>query len=331
MADIQRHQIIRKIIVAFGNLFNSIPLVRYNPDGTESERIIVSLSYAAKEQYIKRWYDDPELNSKVQVVIPQLSYEMTNVNYDASRKQNTNIKNFAHTQEGTFSQYNPVPYNFDFELALYSRSIEDATQIVEYILPYFTPDYTIKVNLIPEMGLVKEIPIILNNTIRDVVYEGDRESDTRRIIWTFQFTVKGFIFGRVSDVSDKLITHSITSILDYASSDDIFDLTLNPSTGTGTYKVGELVYQGPSIPIATASGRVVSHNTTNNILKIKNINGNFVSNMPLVGSQSRTSYLYTQYSPAANNKLIQIDTTVSPPGANVSSNWKANTVITEFS
>jgi len=216
-------------------------------------------------------------------------------------------------------------------LSLYSRSIEYGTQIVAYVLPFFTPDYTLKVNLIREMGLVKEIPIILNNSIREVIYEGDRESDTRRIIWTFHFTVKGFIFGKVSDVSDKLITHSITSILNYATPNDVFELTINPSTGTGSYKVGELVYQGPSVTLATARGRVVSHDTSTNILKINNINGNFVSNMPLIGSQTHTSYLYTQYSPSANGKLIQIDTTVSPPGANVASNWKANTVITEFS
>ena len=138
--------------------------------------------------------------------------EMMGMSYDATRKQITNFKNFAHTSEGTFSQYNPVPYNFDFDLNLYSRTFEDAHQVVEHIISYFTPDYTIKVNLIPELGIVKELPILLNSVDRDVDYEGDREDNPRRIIFTFHFTVKGFIFGKVSDATNKLITHSITNV-----------------------------------------------------------------------------------------------------------------------
>ena len=123
---------------------------------------------------------------------------MMGMSYDASRKQITNFKNFSHTSEGTFSQYNPVPYNFDFDLSLYSRTFEDAHQVVEHIISYFTPDYTIKVNLIPELGVIKELPILLNSIDRDVDYEGDREDNPRRIIFTFHFTVKGFIFGKTS-------------------------------------------------------------------------------------------------------------------------------------
>lgn len=326
--NIIHNDVIRKIVLAFGNLFSQVPIVRYKNDTEEFERFIISLIYAPKEQYVHRLNDDPELDSKVQVVIPTLSYEMMGMRYDSSRKQITNIKNFSHGTDGTLSQYNPVPYDFDFDLNLYARTFEDAHQVVEHIVSYFTPDYTIKVNLIPSMGIVRELPIILNSIDRDIEYEGDRESSTRRIIFSFHFTVKGFIFGKTSDVSDKLITHTITNIYNKINVGDVFTFAL-ANTGTGVYKSGELVYQGASVNLSTASAKVVHYDSTNNLLQIKEVQGNIVSSYPLIGSQSGASYRYTSYSPAPG-KVVRIDTTVDPVGANVVSNWTANTVITEY-
>ena len=189
MSTPQYNRVIRKIVVGFGNLFNEINLVKYNPDASEAERFLIPIAYATKERYVMRLEDDLDLDKKVQVALPRLSFEMTGLSYDSSRKQNTNIKNFAQTSAGVVAQYNPVPYNFDFSLYLYVRNIEDATQVLEHIIPYFTPDYTIKLNLIPEMGIVKEIPVILNRTQHEILYEGDRDQQTRMIIWTLNFTV----------------------------------------------------------------------------------------------------------------------------------------------
>lgn len=329
MANIIHNDVIRKIVLAFGNLFSQIPLVRYKDNDTnEVERFIISLIYAPKEQYVHRLNDDPELNARVQVVIPSLSYEMMGMSYDSTRKQITNFKNFSSTPDGIFSQYNPVPYNFDFDLSLYSRTFEDAHQIVEHIISYFTPDYTIKVNLVPSMNIVKELPILLNSVDRDVDYEGDRESNPRRIIFTFHFTVKGFIFGKITDATNKLITHSITSIYNEIGYNDEFEFVLSGS-GQGTYRNKELVYQGVSPNMATASGTVIGHDTTNNILRVSNISGNFIPTEYIIGAQTKTKYHYTSSSPSPG-KMAQIDITVDPPGANVSSNWTANTTITEL-
>ena len=323
------NNIIRKIVLSFGNLFSQIPLVRYDTNGNEKERFIVSLIYAPKEQYVHRLNDDPELNSRVQVVIPTMSYEMMGMNYDAARKQITNVKNYSQSASGTLSQYNPVPYNFDFDLNLYARTFDDAHQIVEHILSYFTPDYTIKINYIPSMGIVKEVPVILNSVDRDVDYEGDRETGPRRIIFTFHFTVKGFIFGKITDVTNKLITHTITNVYEESSPDALYAFTLNPS-GYGTYKVGEFAYQGTSLRDSTANAKVVRHDTTNDILYLTNLTGDFISTSPLIGSLTNANYHFTSSSPNANNAIATIDVTVTPAGANVNSNWSANTVITEY-
>ena len=148
MADTTYNRMIRKLTVAFGDLFSNITLVRYNPDESEQERFIVPLDYAAKELYVVRLEGDPNLDKKVQMTLPRMSYEMNGLSYDSSRKQITNIKNFFGSGSNVTSQYMPVPYNFDFSLYLYVRNIEDGNQIIEHILPFFAPDYTIKVNMV---------------------------------------------------------------------------------------------------------------------------------------------------------------------------------------
>jgi hypothetical protein len=316
---------IRKLVVGFGNLFNDITLVRYKPDLTELERFMVPIAYASKESYVMRLEEDLDLDKKVQMTLPRLSFEMTGLSYDSSRKQNTNVKNFASSASGVKSQYNPVPYNFDFNLYLYVRNIEDGTQILEHIIPYFTPDYTIKLNMVPEMGIIKEIPVVLNSCVSDITYEGNREKDPRMIIWTLNFTVKGHIFGK--STLTGLITRSITSIYNNITDADIIEFSMNSASGNGTYQIGETVYQGYTTQTSTATARVVLW--TNNKLHLNNINGNFISTEPIYGVNTRANYKFSSYN-IVPQKFVQIDTTPKPLTANATSSYTANTVITEY-
>jgi hypothetical protein len=142
------------------------------------------------------------------------------------------------------------------------------------------------------MGIIKEVPVILNSTSQDIDYEGGYERDTRVIIWTLSFTVKGHIFGKITD-SGGPITHSITSIYNQIDENDVIQFTINPNSGVGTYQIGETVYQGFSAPLAIATGKVVSFN--NNLLQLKNINGNFVSSLPIRGVKTNANYMFTSY------------------------------------
>jgi len=314
MANVTYNRIVRKLVVGFGNLFNDITLVRYNPDNTEAERFIVPIAYAPKELYVQRLEGDPTLDKKVQLTLPRLSFEMVGLTYDPTRKQNTNFKSFAQTTGGTVSQYNPVPYNFDFNLYLYVRNIEDGTQVIEHILPYFTPDYTIKLNLVPEMGIVKEIPVVLNSTTHETTYEGPRDSDTRTIIWTLNFTVKGYVFGQIS--SAGLIHTSITNIYNEITPQDkvIFNMA---HTGVGEYQIGEIVYQGYNAKMSTATGKVVDFG--NGQLHLTNISGNFVSNQPIVGMVSNSNYQFTSYQ-IAPMKFAEVIITPNPTDATGNNN-----------
>ena len=327
MANVFYNRIIRKLVVGFGNMFNDITLVRYNPDNSEAERFLVPIAYAAKEHYVLRLEEDFNLDKKVQMTLPRLSFEMTGMTYDATRKQNTNTRNFSQSSGGSVGQYTPVPYNIDFSLYLYVRNIEDGTQVIEHILPYFTPDYTIKLNMIPEMGIVKEVPVILNGVTQDITYEGDRSSDPRMIIWTLNFTVKANFYGPVSSVG--LIKNSITNIYNDITPDDIISFTINASTGIGSYQVGETVYQGYTIGTATATATVVSWDNNNHILRLNNIQGNFVSNRPIYGFVTNANYLFTSYD-LPPQKWVTINSVPNPANANSTTPYIANTTITEY-
>ena len=325
MADPFYNRIIRKMVVGFGNLFNNITLVRYNPDQTEQERFVIPISYASRELYVKRLLEDPDLDKKVQMSLPRFSFEMTGFSYDADRKQNTNIKNYAVKGNSPVSQYNPVPYNFDFSLYLYTRNIEDATQALEQILSYFTPDYTIKLNLIPDMGIVKEIPVILKDVNQDIEYEGDMTHDTRVIIWTLNFTVKGFIFGAVSPTGG-IIKTTFSNIVDISPDKIIFGM--DSTSENIPYKVGETVYQGYSAHVALATATVKSW--ANNALTLTNLSGNFVSTLPITGIESLASYKILSADTRLSLRSI-VTTYVDPLSANVNSNtYTIQTNITEF-
>ena len=97
MANITYNRMIRKLTVAFGDLFNNITLVRYNLNESEQERFLVPLDYATKELYVMRLQGDPDLDKKVQMTLPRMSYEMNGLSYDSSRKQITNIENLKYS------------------------------------------------------------------------------------------------------------------------------------------------------------------------------------------------------------------------------------------
>jgi hypothetical protein len=305
---------IRKIAIAFGDLFNNITLVRYNPDESEQERFLVPIDYATKELYVMRLQSDPDLNKKVMMALPRMSYELSGMKYDSSRKQITNTKNFYTNQNTstTSYQYAPVPYDFSFRLYLYVRNIEDGNQSIEHILPFFAPDYTLKVNLIPELGVVKEIPVILNTTDFNIDYQGDMNADTRIIIWTLDFTVKGFIFGAQTD-NAKLIQTSITNVYNdiHGSQNVVFNM--NPS-GTGDYQIGETVYQGTPYELSYTKATVVAWSKLNHQLYVKNLVGNFVSGQPVIGVNSGTSITFTDFKV---EPLLDVQIVATPSGTTI--------------
>ena len=193
------HQTIHKYVAAFGTLFNDINIERKNSSGTVIERVKVPLAYGPRQKWILALSDTTDQRRVLAARLPRIGFALTGVNYDSVRKLNTVIRNVAANTASTgsvLSQYNPVPYNFDFELFILVNNAEDGTQILEQILPYFTPEFTVTINTIPDMGIKADVPIVLNSASQSDEYEG--ELATRRtIIWTLSFLLKGFVYPDV--------------------------------------------------------------------------------------------------------------------------------------
>jgi hypothetical protein len=211
---------IRKVVVAFGTMFNDIELVRFQKDGTSKERFKVPLTYGPKEKYITRIKSDPNLTKSVSTVVPRISFNLNGLSYDSNRKQITTLQNFAKgsTNNSLKTQYVGVPYDFQFSLSIYVRNTEDGTQILEQILPFFTPDFTVTVDFVSGVAEKVDIPVILNSVTSTEDYEGTMET-TRLLLWDLDFTAKGYVFPRVNDDgSSKLIRVVNTNFHDMDSS-----------------------------------------------------------------------------------------------------------------
>ena len=196
------HETMRKVVVAFGTMFNDINLVRTNNAGEVLQTMKVPLAYGPKQKWLARLQEDPNITKKVAVTLPRLGFEIQTISYDSTRKLNSiqKLKKVNSSAQGkTMSQqFMPVPYNMDFQMAVMAKNSDDALQIVEQILPFFQPDYTVTLNDNTAMGTTRDVPIVLTN----VGYEDNYEADliTRRaIIYTLDFTAKFYLYGPVTD------------------------------------------------------------------------------------------------------------------------------------
>lgn len=171
----------------------------------------VPLSYAPKEKVLTRIAADPEIDKQAAILLPRMSFEMVKMEYDGSRKLptiNRMVKIDSDSANKFKYQYNPVPYDLQFKLYIYAKNAEDGTKIVEQILPFFTPDWTTTVNLIPEMDIKMDIPVVMNNIdIQDIYEDNYKKRDS--LIWTIDFTLKGYIYGPVR--TSKIIKFANTT------------------------------------------------------------------------------------------------------------------------
>ena len=197
------HETIRKVVVAFGTMFNNISLVRKNNSGTIIQSMKVPLAYGPRQKFLVRLREDPDLTKQVAITLPRIGFEITGLDYDPSRKLNR-VQKFKKVKTTTSKkldvQYMPVPYNLSFELYVMSKNSDDALQIVEQILPFFQPDYTLTINDMVEMGIKRDVPVVVNSIGYEDDYEGEFTS-RRAIIYTLSFTTKFYLYGPATSSS----------------------------------------------------------------------------------------------------------------------------------
>ena len=198
------HEIIKKTIVSFGTLFNQMYIQHKDADGGTYSEIKVPISYGPSQKFLARIEQQPDLNKPVQITLPRMSFEMNSIQYDPSRKSGVTQTFKASDGNNLKKVYLPVPYNIGFELNILSKLNDDSLQIIEQILPYFQPSFTLTVDLVNSIGEKRDIPVILENISFQDDYEGDF-STRRALIYTLQFTAKTYLFGPIAASTDGLI------------------------------------------------------------------------------------------------------------------------------
>ena len=193
------HGIIRKHVIVFGSMFNDITIQRKNA-GTRVQTLAVPIAYGPKQKFLVRLDADPNLDREIAISLPRIGFELSGISYDSNRKLNSAQKNtYDHTDKNfRKTQYTPVPYNIDFTMSIFVKNADDGTQILEQILPYFKPEWNMSVNLVPEMNIKMDIPTVLNSVDLEDTYDGDFQT-RRAIIWNLNFTMKGYLYGPVSN------------------------------------------------------------------------------------------------------------------------------------
>lgn len=202
---------LRKLTVAFGTIFNDIQVKKADDTGKLVQSITVPLAYGPKEKFLVRLDQQKDLQDReFAIVLPRMSFEISGIVYDATRKL-SRVQKYRTTKSSTSSSLNynyaPVPYNISYILNVFTATAENGLQIVEQILPYFQPDYTVTLNLLPELDIKRDVPIVLNSVAYEDSYTGNFDQ-RRAVIYTLNFTAKTYLFGPASTQKVILKTQS---------------------------------------------------------------------------------------------------------------------------
>ena len=275
------HATMRKSVAVFGTLFNDIAVVRKKADGSIVNQVRVPLAYGPKEKFLSRLDQDTQSDASMAIKLPRMSFEITSLSVDTNKKENK--KNKLHYEHGTDNNKRQViqaqvPYNIGMSLSIMTKNQDDGLQILEQIIPFFQPDYTVTIKPIDGWTNFKQdVPIILNDTSIEDSYDGDYA--TRRVLtYTMTFTMKMTFYSGTTEMrtiknvdidwidksnniflegqdfavnpptADKEDSYTVTSTVDYLNIPTSMTLTL--SSVSGTFQVGETITGGTSASTA---------------------------------------------------------------------------------
>ena len=240
------HNTIRNTTIAFGALFNGLKIRRHSSNGNILAELDIPLAYSAREKWVAKLTGNPDLLRSTSITLPRMAFELVGMQYDSSRKLNSTNKftNIVAGDTNTLhSAFSPVPYNLQFELYTVSKTIEDSLQMLEQILPYFSPSYNVSINTMPELGIIQDIPIILNEVHSNDNYEANWNEE-RLITNTLTFTAKINLFGPVSGIGviKTSTVNCYTNLQGEPSACEQYVASVNPSTANkdGIYVIDEV-------------------------------------------------------------------------------------------
>ncbi len=183
-----------------GTLFNNIVVVRKNAAGAVDQRIKVPIQYGPRSKTLARIEQDPELTRPDSITLPRMSFEITSMHYASERAGTATDRRLARSATSNnnhLATFRGVPYDFNYQLNVYTKNFEDACQIAEQILPFFTPSWTATMRHVDDLDIVLDVPITLVGTSFTDDYDADF-TQRRAIVWTFDFVLSGLLIGPVT-------------------------------------------------------------------------------------------------------------------------------------
>lgn len=228
---------LKKLVVAFGSIFNEIYLSRYDSSNTLQEKIRVPLTYGPKEKFVRRITEASSISdgAKLGITLPIIGFQITGMSFDPTRKLNKLKKVRTSTSTSIKSMWSEVPYNIEFGVFVFARTIDDNFQIIEQIIPNFTPDFTATINF-NELNTTVDVPFQLNTVVTTEDFEGTYAT-RRSVTSTLSFTAKTYIFGRIKEIPTGPIEEVDVNFRNFVTDEFITDLgwTGDVDTGSITY------------------------------------------------------------------------------------------------
>jgi T4-like virus Myoviridae tail sheath stabiliser len=226
------NSLFKKYVAIFGTLFNSVYIQREDSTGAVIQTIKVPIAYGPRDKFLARAESNPTGSAVTEITLPRMAFEIDGISYAPNRKLQTLNKTFSkkniNGQNVYKKVFSPAPYDIGMRLQILSKTMEDGLKIVEQILPYFTPEWTITAELLGnDFDMYTDIPIVLNSVQIEDQYTSDF---TQRQVLTFtlNFTIKAYFYGPVAE--SKLI--KITEVKLYA------DMTANSGATTTIIRPG---------------------------------------------------------------------------------------------
>lgn len=221
------HSLLKKYVIIFGTLFNNIRIEKLDASGNVIHTLKVPIAYGPREKFLARTETNPSGIVKTSVTLPRMGFEITGISYANERKlqtiQTVMTQNNINGNSVYKKAYTPVPYDINFALHIMVKQTDDGTRIIEQILPYFTPEWTVSAKLLADFEQMTDIPIIIGNIQIDDTYEGSF-TERQVLTYTINFTMKAYLYGPIHQ--QKIIKFTDVNLINPVSIDQ-----LDPNTG----------------------------------------------------------------------------------------------------
>lgn len=219
------HKVISKSVAVFGTLFNNLSVRRQDNTGNILSMTKVPLSYGPIEKFLVRLaqLEKDQDDKLVGLRLPRMSFQVESISYDSTAKLNRLNKRIVGIESATTRDiiYQSVPYNMTISLSIMARNQDDALQIIEQIIPYFTPEYTVTVKDFEGPDTKTDVPIVLTDISIPIEYEGDFATSSRVIIYTLNFSMKVRFIGPLHQ--QGIILHTDIDFFDTRDHDIFYE------------------------------------------------------------------------------------------------------------